>query len=310
MQRSLTLALTVLCPFFLAASAIGQEAGVAQAIVSAQRPQPDTMTVGVGGGGARRVGPAVTGMPYSAEQVNETVQTLADGTHIRQKQRTTVMYRDSAGRTRMETPIGGPAVNDGAKMVRIVDVVGGYEYTLDEQNKVAHRVLVQVAQPIPKRANSVAAPAGTAQWFNTQSFNAPVPIQVRAMPVPRAVAPGAPDSMPRPEIQSEDLGTQMIEGVMAHGHRTTQTWPVDSVGNDRPIVVVFENWFSDQLGMTVLTKSNDPRHGETTTALKNVSLAEPDPSLFQPPPGYQIVDEKGSFQITVPRPSPAAAQKQ
>jgi hypothetical protein len=127
----------------------------------------------------------------------------------------------------------------------------------------------------------------------------------------RGVASGGLANMPRPEMQSEDLGTQMIEGVTARGHRTTQTWPVDSVGNDRPIVAVFENWFSEQLGgMTVLSKSNDPRHGETTTTLKNISLAEPDPSLFQPPPGYQIVDENGSFQIAVPRPSATAAQNQ
>jgi hypothetical protein len=108
--------------------------------------------------------------------------------------------------------------------------------------------------------------------------------------------------MTRPETQAEDLGTQMIEGVTARGRRTTQTWPVDSVGNDRPIVSVHENWFSDQLGgMMVLSKNDDPRYGETTTALKNINLSEPDPALFQPPPGYQIVDENGSFRITVPQ---------
>jgi hypothetical protein len=304
-QRLLSFVLTVLCASLLATSLVAQEAGVAQAVISPQRPQAGTMTVGVGGGpGPRRAGPAVTGMPYSAEQVNETVQTLADGTHIRQKQRTTVMYRDSAGRTRTETPVGGPAMSGGAKMVRIVDVVGGYEYTLDDQNKVAHRVMVQVAQPMPRRVATGAAGTGGG---TSVGFLGPT----AAMPVPRAVAPGVPGGMPRPEIQSEDLGTQMIEGVTARGRRMTQTWPVDSVGNDRPIVAVFENWFSEQLGgMAVLSKSNDPRHGETTTTLKNVSLAEPDPSLFQPPPGYQIVDENGSFQIAVPRPSPSAAQNQ
>jgi hypothetical protein len=103
-------------------------------------------------------------------------------------------------------------------------------------------------------------------------------------------------------MQSEDLGTQVIEGVNARGRRTTQTWPVDSVGNDRPIVSVHETWFSDQLGgIAVLVKGNDPRYGETTTALKNINLSEPDPALFQPPPGYQIVDENGSFRITVPQ---------
>jgi len=46
---------------------------------------------------------AVVGHPYSADQVSEHVQTLADGTHITQAmQQTTKLYRDSAGRTRTE----------------------------------------------------------------------------------------------------------------------------------------------------------------------------------------------------------------
>ena len=292
-------------------SAMGQQTGVAQGVISAQRPQPGTMTVTTGGAG-RRVAPAVTGMPYSAEQVTETVQTLADGTHIRQTQHTMVMYRDSAGRTRTETPIGpfGRMNTDTPKMVRIVDVVGGYEYTLDDQDKVAHRVTVQVAQPMARRVGTGGAGGGGVLGGIATALAGSGPAVAAVRPALRANDSGAMN-MPRPEMQSEDLGTQMIEGVTARGRRTTQTWPVDSVGNDRPIVVVSESWQSDQLGgLSVLSKNNDPRHGETTTALKNVSLAEPDSSLFQPAPGYQIVDESGSFQISVPRPSGTAAQNQ
>jgi hypothetical protein len=42
--------------------------------------------------------------------------------------------------------------------------------------------------------------------------------------------------------------------------------------------------------MAVLTRTSDPRRGESTTKLTNISRAEPDPSLFQPPAGYEIVD--------------------
>ena len=47
-------------------------------------------------------GGAVTGAPYSAEEVTEHVQTLADGTHITQPSPKTIFYRDSLGRTRIE----------------------------------------------------------------------------------------------------------------------------------------------------------------------------------------------------------------
>jgi hypothetical protein len=77
--------------------------------------------------------PVVTGAPYSAEVVYEHIQTLADGTHITQKAQSTRQYRDSEGRTRLETSPGG------AQIVEIQDPVNGFRYLLDVQNHVAHR---------------------------------------------------------------------------------------------------------------------------------------------------------------------------
>jgi hypothetical protein len=48
-------------------------------------------------------GTTVKGSPYSAEEVTEATQMLADGTRIHRETKTTV-YRDSEGRTRRETP--------------------------------------------------------------------------------------------------------------------------------------------------------------------------------------------------------------
>jgi len=43
--------------------------------------------------------------------------------------------------------------------------------------------------------------------------------------------------------------------------------------------------------MAVLSKTSDPRFGESTTKLINIEMAEPDPALFQVPAEYSIVDE-------------------
>src|SRR3974390_1424932 len=59
-------------------------------------------------------GGAVTGAPYSAEEVTEHVQTLADGTHITQPSPKTVFYRDSLGRTRIERTFPLPPGASGA----------------------------------------------------------------------------------------------------------------------------------------------------------------------------------------------------
>ena len=87
-----------------------------------------------------------------------------------------------------------------------------------------------------------------------------------------------------------------MEGVLADGVRTTTTWPVGFFGNDRPVSSIRETWSSRELGMAVLSKSSDPRYGETTTKVTNIQRAEPDPSLFQPPAGYEIVDPQVTQQ--------------
>jgi hypothetical protein len=62
-------------------------------------------------------------------------------------------------------------------------------------------------------------------------------------------------------------------------------------GEVTPIVTISENWFSAELNMMVLSKTSDPRNGESITKLSNVSLAEPDPSLFMPPLDYTIMEQ-------------------
>ncbi len=102
-------------------------------------------------------------------------------------------------------------------------------------------------------------------------------------------------------VKSENLGTETILGVTAIGQRNTTTYPVGTYqGNDQPVTQVNENWRSAQYGL-VLRSLNTGPNGDTTTAMKDFSLDEPDPSLFQVPAGYQIVDETGEFTITIPR---------
>ena len=72
---------------------------------------------------------------------------------------------------------------------------------------------------------------------------------------------------------------------------------VTATGNDRPITNVSETWISPDLKEVVLRKSDDPRSGELTHKLININRSEPDPSLFEPPPGYTVKDEKREFNL-------------
>ena len=231
--------------------------------------------------------PDIAGAPYSAEQVSEHVQTLSDGTHITSSTPGQRMYRDSQGRTRTERSMMMRA--DGPKMpivVEISDPVAGvsYSYLIGVEEKIAHRVTfppagTQPAHPVVRTAPATPPPGSGVAGGIVGS--------------PAAVA----GMIPRVQPSSESLGTQMIEGILAEGHRTTMTWPVGSQGNDRPLTDTNESWFSPDLKLMVLTKNTSLRNGESTMKLVNINRADPDPALFLPPPDYQIVDETGPFQI-------------
>ena len=88
----------------------------------------------------------------------------------------------------------------------------------------------------------------------------------------------------------ESLGTQFMEGIAVEGTRTTTTIPAGQIGNEQPISVVSERWYSPDLKALVMSRQSDPRFGETTYRLTNLTRAEPSPELFEIPKDFKIVD--------------------
>ncbi|MFL6228916.1 MAG: energy transducer TonB [Pyrinomonadaceae bacterium] len=116
--------------------------------------------------------------------------------------------------------------------------------------------------------------------------------------------PGEPKSLPRFAGVQESLGTQSVEGVMAEGTRTTVTIPAGAMGNERPILIVSERWYSPELQTVVMTKHSDPRFGETTYRLTNISRSEPASSLFEVPAGYTVTEGRSAqerMMMSLPR---------
>jgi hypothetical protein len=208
---------------------------------------------GIGG----RPWKVVTGAPYSADVNNSLMQTLADGNTI---QRTTTgkAARDSQGRTYLqETITQGPLAQNGPTTITfITDPVAGYSYELNANTKTANR----------------------------RPFR----------------APGANDRRPHDRehrdkrnsanIVSDDLGTQNIGGVNAQGKSITHTIPAGAIGNAQPIVSKSEVWYSPDLQIVVLSKRTDPRIGESTYTVNNITRNAPDAALFQVPQDYTVRD--------------------
>jgi hypothetical protein len=245
-------------------------------------------------GGLMAANQAITGAPYSAEQVSEHVQTLADGSHITRSNPVVKFWRDSNGRVRTERAMGMALPGDSSSvptMVEISDPVAQVRYTLDPGSKIAHRQ--KLGLPMPAHAmggggGSVRAMAVLSATPLIGTIASPLPNGVRMAQRVGQIA--------RPEISTEQLGVKTIEGVQASGTRVTQTWAVGAVGNDGPLSVVNETWMATELKVPVLEISNDPRSGESTTRLRNVSQGEPPAALFEPPADYAIEDGNSSIR--------------
>lgn len=91
--------------------------------------------IGAGGAGGAIGARTMKNAPYSAEIINERIQTLPDGNQI-VKRTTQLSYRDSAGRTRNEAR----GENSETRTITIFDAVDNTRLVLSPQSKTATKI--------------------------------------------------------------------------------------------------------------------------------------------------------------------------
>ncbi len=269
------------------------------------------------GGGGGIAGPVVKGKPYSARSITESTQALADGNRIVQRNES-VFYRDSEGRTRREQTLGGvgpwAAAGEPATIINLYDPVADKSYMLDPDARVAREIRpfrMAFAQAEGIETVSGAVGAGTAEVRRVFSAAVPAPIPggsgvvtaVRGITVEENVTVAAGGNVAAagtvafaPSLnaamgayaEGEDLGEQVLEGLLVQGTRMRDTIPAGAMGNERPIEIVTERWYSKDIDAMVLQRFSDPRFGETVYRLVNVVLGDPSEDLFQVPQGYEL----------------------
>jgi hypothetical protein len=256
-------------------------AGLAQAQEAPALPPRGEMLRGSGPGGqtmpppmgdrvelmgfeGMRGGKTVTGAPFSGVAVTESTQTLGDGNHITRKTQANV-FRDSQGRIRKEVTLSGfgpMAASGGAKsFVVISDPVAKANFVLHPDTKVAEQM------DDSRREMKWMAQGGAFQE------------KIRARQEAE-IASG--------NLKKEDLGTQVISGVSTQGTRLTRTIPAGQIGNEKPILIVHETWFSNDLQMVVMSKRSNPWGGDTTYTLTNIQRTEPAAALFAVPSDFTV----------------------
>lgn len=196
----------------------------------------------------------VKGQPFSANILIEDTRRLFDGSTVT-KQIRGATYRDGEGRTRREQPL---------EMVGGVSIVG-------TDNKPQMLVFI----------NDFGA---RSQIFLDLNNKTARKSNLISGPVPE---PGQPE-----DAKTESLGTKLIEGVSAEGTRVTFEIPVGQIGNDKPIQVISERWYSSELQVLIMSKHVDPIAGEHVFKLMNIKRVEPSADLFSIPNGFKIVERR------------------
>ena len=259
------------------------------------------------------MGKTVKGAPYSAVEVNENTQMLADGTRIHNETQTQV-YRDGEGRMRRETP----------NEITIWDPVANASWVLNPKNQTARKLPMgnfsftasktpngEVATYVMRSSSGPEAGSKIAHdevrvveqkiaevKHAEARMKAEIETHVRAGGTAGVMVGGPPVELRRAltaqrlKVSTEPLGKRMIEGVNADGTRHVSTTEAGAIGNDRPIQSVTERWFSSELQTVMLTRTTDPRTGEEVFKLINVNRSEPAAYLFQVPAGYQVLEAK------------------
>jgi|SRR5262245_32346272 len=257
----------------------------------------------------------VKGAPYSGTAITEHIQTLYDGNQIIRKNEAK-RYRDSEGRTRneqtLETIGKWTAGGEAQILTYIEDPVAGMSYHLNPQTRTAtayNKKIYTIALRIdsPKEGEqplAVSGKKGVLKSVDVIKYGGPPPLhpseEIGSGPMPRKIRGGVGEDGRK---KTESLGKEVIEGLEVEHTRTSLTIPAGEIGNVQPIEIVDETWYSPELQLMVMTKSRDPRFGETTYRLTDIRRSEPDRSLFEVPNDYTIKKNTAPIPIKKRQPS-------
>jgi hypothetical protein len=238
----------------------------------AQAPQqPPQQTQRPPDGGTREVLisiliPSIANAPFAATVNTEWIRQLPDGSAITLKNHRAIA-RDAAGRIFQErralVPDDGKA-KSGVTQIEISD-------------PVAHELYICIPYERTCQLEELVLP--------------------ESMPyTPPAKAHMAQGST----SESEDLGKQSVGGFETVGTRETTIIPAGTIGNNGPLLSKREFWFSQKLGVNLISKRQDPFSGTQNFEVSDITVGEPDRKLFEVPSGFKILDLRKPPELSSP----------
>jgi hypothetical protein len=217
----------------------------------------------------------VIGVPYSATETVESATAYRDDNRTVQGNTNRRLYRDSHGRTRVDSVFipAGSEDNPVPTGISINDPVAGKQYWLNPEQKVFNAV----------------------PWQGVSAIYPPMaaPIPSTRMNVLIGYFQGAPES----ECKTVSLGEQVVDGIKVVGTRVEHAIPTGTFRNQKPIDIRVEQWFSPELGLIIQTTRWSSIGTEAIHRLEQVVRAEPDATLFTVPPDYTDAGAAGAAAL-------------
>jgi hypothetical protein len=205
--------------------------------------------------------PSLPNAPFTAIVNTEWIRQFADGTTITLKNHRAIA-RDTAGRIFQERRLLVPDDSKHDSPVTQIEI----------SDPISHALYICVPQELVCQVEIFSAPAPAIPPVSTAERKA-------GSPVP------------------EDLGKQTIGGLETVGARDTTVIPAGAIGNDRPLFVKREFWYSPKLGVNLISKRQDTRFGTQNFELTDIVLGQPDPKLFELPIGSKVIDLRKETEL-------------
>jgi hypothetical protein len=203
----------------------------------------------------------VTGKPFSGTDTIEWTHNLGDGgavtTHL-----TAIVARDSQGRIYRERRNFVPANSS-------------------QQSKLIEKIFYD-----PGAHTKTTCTVATRQCGIT-SYYAPVSFKP---------TPAGPRANGTRYLTRESLGNNTLDDLSVVGTVETLTINAGIVGNDRPLTITREFWYSSDLQINLSVTRNDPREGRQVIKLVDLTRSEPDPALFELPAEFTVQDHRSQSQ--------------
>jgi len=216
-------------------------------------------------------GKTIKGKPFQASFTITTVQTLPGNSITNTK--TGIVARDTDGSTYRDVTFSaiGPWASSGKsyEFAYIRNLSTSTEYIVDVMKGTYEAFPIR--EPRPPRGGKY-GPPGSASSKETIGDN--------------------------PNATYTDTSTNTVYRV--DDQLVTRTIPAGQIGNQSPLSITTERWYSSDLEVLLKQTRIDPRFGTTTYELTNIG--QPESSLFLPNPSFTQVQGRGFGRYGEPGP--------